>query len=275
MTNNGIELSLTGTILKYEFLTWNLGILYAHNRNRINYVNTEAPSSFYQIYNSNMFPRAGEDLNSIYAYKWAGLNNKGMPQVYDGDGKAVSTDPDDLLAVHAYGSKVPIHSGSFHTQLTYKNFSLSALFIFELGHKIKNTNVPIIDVAYSSPIDSYISDISAVNKDIVNSWRNPGDEYKTNVPRLTYGYEPDFNINSRYIYYNSSLNIINASNVRLSNLSLAYQMPYSLIKKIKIQDIRFNLNVENVFTAAENSQAKYLLNGFQSPSLVLGVNINL
>jgi len=47
-----------------------------------------------------------------------------------------------------------------------------------------------------------------------------------------------------------------------------------LMKRVKLDGVRFNLNAENVFTAAKSRDAKFLLNGFQSPSFVFGVNVN-
>ena len=102
----------------------------------------------------------------------------------------------------------------------------------------------------------------------------PGDEAFTNVPRAVYEYDPEFNSDSRTIYSYADINILDASNVRLSNISLAYEMPDAIIKKIKLDGIRFNLNAENVYTFAKSRDAKYMLGGFISPSFVLGVNVN-
>lgn len=78
---------------------------------------------------------------------------------------------------------------------------------------------------YSSAMGGYVTDITVVNKDIVNRWQQPGDEAFTNIPRAVYEYESDFNYASRDIYNYADINILDASNVRLSNISLGYQMP--------------------------------------------------
>lgn len=274
MTNRGIEVSLRGTIVKTPSFSWDASVLYANNKNKVTYVNVEAPVYFLQLDYASTFPRVGKNFNSIYGYKWAGLSTTGLPQVYDASGTAVKYNPADLNAIQDYGSTVPTHSGSFHTSVAYRNFSLSALFIYELGHKIRNNFLPMLNNNYSQAMGGYVADIAAVNNHIVNRWQQPGDEAFTNVPRAVYEYDPEFSSDSRTIYSYADLNILDASNVRLSNISLAYQMPAALIKKVKLQNVRFNLNAENVFTVAKSRDAKYLLNGFQSPSLVFGVNIN-
>ena len=274
MTNKGFEVSLKGTIIKTPSFSWDATVLYANNKNEVTHIDVEAPAYFLQLDYPSAFPRLGKDYNSIYGYKWAGLSDKGLPQVYDASGSAVLYNPSDLAAIEDYGSTVPTHSGSFHTAVNYKNFSLSALFIYEMGHKIRNTFLPMLNNNYSGALNAYVSDITVVNKNIENRWQQPGDEAFTNVPRVVYEYEPDFNYDSRSIYSYADINIIDASNLRLSNVSFAYRMPSTFLKKVNLQDVRFNINAENVFTVAKSRDAKFLLNGFQSPSLVFGVNVN-
>ncbi|MFH4964787.1 SusC/RagA family TonB-linked outer membrane protein [Gaetbulibacter sp. M235] len=274
MTNKGIELSLDGTIIKTPTFSWEAGFMYAHNKNEVTYVNVEAPVYFLQLDYPSEFPRVGKNFNSIYGYKWAGLSSTGLPQVNDASGTPVSYNPADLLAIEDYGTTVPTQSGSFNTSFSYKNFSLSALFIYQLGHKMRNTFLPMLPNNYSRAVFGYITDISVVNKRIEDRWQQPGDEAFTDVPRVVYEYDPDFNSDLQSIYSYADINIIDASNVRLSNISLGYQLPSSLINRVKLQDVRFNLNIENVFTVAKSKDAKYLLGGYQSPNFVFGVNVN-
>lgn len=274
MTNKGIEVSLSGTIVKTPSFSWDAAVLYANNKNKVDYVNVKAPVYYLQLDYPQDFPRVGNSYNTIYGYKWAGLSSTGIPQVYDASGTAVKYNPGQLDAIQDYGSTVPIHSGSFHTSANYKNFSLSALFVYELGHKVRNTFLPMLKNSYNGAAGGYVTDISVVNNNIANRWMQPGDEAFANVPRAVYEYDPEFNSDSYTIYSYSNINILDASNVRLSNVSLAYQMPKDLIKRAKLDGVRFNLNAENVYTFAKSRDAKYMLGGFISPSFVLGVNVN-
>jgi len=274
MTNRGIEATLRGTIVKTPSFSWDAAVLYAYNKNRVDFVNVKAPVYYLQLDYPQAYPRVGTSFNSIYGYQWAGLSNTGIPQVYDASGTAVKYNPGQLDAIKDYGSTVPIHSGSFHTSANYKNFSLSALFIYELGHKVKNTFLPMLSNNYNGALGGYVTDITPVNNNIANRWMKPGDEAFTNVPRAVYEYEADFNSESRTIYSYADINILDASNLRLSNISLAYQMPKDIIKRVKLDGVRFNLNAENVYTFAKSRDAKYMLGGFISPSFVMGVNVN-
>ncbi|OOV20232.1 SusC/RagA family TonB-linked outer membrane protein [Flavobacterium sp. LM4] len=274
MTNKGIEVSLSGAIVKTPSFSWDATVLYAYNKNNVDNVKVEAPVYFLQLDYPQAFPRVGTSFNSIYGYKWAGLSNTGVPQVYDASGTAVKYNPGQIDAIKDFGSTVPTHSGSFHTSASYKNFSLSALFIYELGHKVRNTFLPMLTNNYNGAAGGYVTDITMVNNNIANRWMQPGDEAFTDIPRAVYEYEADFNSDSRSIYSYADINILDASNVRLSNISLSYQLPKDLIQRVKLQNVRFNLNAENVYTWAKSRDAKYMLGGFQSPSFVMGVNVN-
>lgn len=132
----------------------------------------------------------------------------------------------------------------------------------------------MLNNSYNSSAGGYVTNITTVNKNIENRWQQPGDEAFTNVPRVVYEYEADFSSDSRTIYSYADINILDASNVRLSNVSLSYQLPKDFLKRVKLDGVRFNLNAENVYTFAKSRDAKYLLNGFQSPNYVMGVNVN-
>ena len=274
MRNRGLEITLNTAIIRNRNFGWNATLLYGYNKNKVTYVNVEAPVYYLQLDYPDAYPRVGTSYNSIYGYKWAGLSSTGLPQVYDADGNVVSSNPSDLDAIENYGTTVPVHSGSFSSSFNYKNFELSMLFIYQLGHKMRNTNLPMLPNSYSSALYSYKANISAVNKRITDRWQQTGDEAITNVPRVVYEYESDYSYDLYSIYSYANVNILDASNVRLSNVSLAYRIPSVLCSKLRLQNVRLNFNVENVFTLAKSKDAKYMLGGYESPNYVFGINVN-
>ena len=274
MTNKGVEITLNAAVIKTKNFEWNASFLYGYNKNEVTYVNVKAPVYYLQLDYPSAYPRIGNSYNTIYGYKWAGLSSTGLPQVYDKNGKAVSYNPADVDAIVSCGSTVPAHTGSFGTSFNYKNVVLSCLFVYRLGYKVRNTNLAYLPVVYSSATYSYIPNITTVNKQITNSWKQPGDETKTNIPRIMYGYESDFTSDLYTIYRYADINVVDASNVRLSNVSLSYQLPTSLVKRVSLNSVRFNFNVENLYTFAANNDAKYMLGGYTAPNFVLGMNIS-
>jgi hypothetical protein len=275
MTNKGIELSLSGDIIRTRDFTWNASLLYAYNKNKVSYVNVTAPVYYLQFDYAEAYPVVGNPYNAIYAYKWAGLSDKGLPQVYDANGNATTSNPSDLNAITYAGTTVPKYSGSFGSTLSYKGFDLSFLFIYAGGHKMRNTFLPFLGSAYNSAMGGYITSLTgAVNSDIANRWQKPGDEANTNIPRAIFAESKDYLSDSYDVYRYADINVIDASNLRLSNLSLAYHIPAFLCNKVYLKNARVQVNAENVFMLAKSRDAKYLLGGFNNPNIVFGLYLN-
>lgn len=275
MRNRGVEFSLSGDIIRTKDFSWNASLLYSHNKNEVTYVNVEAPMYVLQLDYPEAYPRIGNSYNAIYAYKWAGLNEKGLPQVYDAEGNKTTANPSSLDAIIYAGSTVPTYSGSFGSTLRYKDFELSFLFVYEGGHKLRNTFLPYLGSAYSGAVGSYITSLtSGVNADIVNRWQQPGDEAHTDIPRIVFAESSDYLYDSGMIYQYADINVLDATNIRLSNLSLTYRIPASLCQKVFLKNARIQFNVENLCTFAKSKEAKYLLGGFNAPNLVWGLYLN-
>jgi TonB-linked SusC/RagA family outer membrane protein len=274
MLNQGVELALSGDIIRGKDLTWNLGLQYAFNKNKVTYVNIEAPFYILQLDYPQSFPRIGNPYNAIYSYQWAGLSNTGLPQVYNEKGEKVLASPTTLQSIVYSGSTVPKYSGSVNSTLSYQSFSLSFLLTFEGGHKMRDTFLPTLGTSYNSAFNGYVTQITAVNKDIVNRWRNPGDELRTNIPKVVFAEDPAYNSQSADIYRYADINVLDATNMRLRNISLAYNVPQQMAKKAGLSNLRFQFNVENAFTFAKSKTAKYLLDGYLTPNYVWGVYLN-
>lgn len=274
MRNRGVEITLSGDIIRTKDFTLNSTLIYGYNKNKVTYVNVEAPVYYLQIDYPTAYPRIGNPYQAIYAYKWAGLSADGLPQVYNEKGDVVSSVPTSLDAIVYAGTTVPVHSGSFSSNIRYKDFDLSFMLIYETGHKMRNTFLPTLGTSYSSAAYSYITNITATNKDIVNRWRTPGDEAHTNIPRIIFAESPFYSSDLYSIYANADINVIDAANLRLSNISLSYSIPRNICQKVFLRNARLQFNIENLFTLAKSDEAKYLLGGYNSPNYVWGLYLN-
>ncbi|HWV66329.1 SusC/RagA family TonB-linked outer membrane protein, partial [Chitinophaga sp.] len=193
MTNHGIETTISADIISSKKWKWNLTTLFAYNKNKVTYVNIEAPFYILQLDYPLAYPRVGNPYNAIYSYKWAGLSKDGLPQVYDEKNTASTIIPTTLEAIQYSGTTVPVYSGSFSSNLTYKGITFAFLLTYEGGHKIRNTDLPMLNNSYNNNMFTYMTQFGAVNKRITERWRKPGDETKTNVPKALFGEDPDFN----------------------------------------------------------------------------------
>ncbi len=270
MRNRGFELTLRGDVFRETAFKWNMGFLLGYNKNKVTKINVEAPVYYLQIDYPEAYPVQGNPYNGIYAYKWAGLSETGEPQIYDKDGNVTTTDYTDLEAIHYIGTTVPVYSGSFTNVLNYKNFELSIQMLYAGGHKIRNTNIPQINMGgpYSS------TSVSMTNKDIRKRWKQAGDEKYTDVPRVLFGYSPDYNSARESIYNGADIHVWDASYIKINNISLTYRMPDEWAKKIGFGGARIQFNIENLATIAFDSKAGYLLGSKDKPNYVCGLYLN-
>lgn len=85
---------------------------------------------------------------------------------------------------------------------------------------MRNANPAFLTCSYSSV--GYISNIAGASAGLANRWQKPGDEAYTNVPKAVFA-ESGLSASSLYsTYFYSDINILDASYIRLNNISLAY-----------------------------------------------------
>jgi hypothetical protein len=271
MTNHGIETTISADIIRSKDWKWNLTGLIAFNKNKVTYVNVEAPVYFLQLDYPNAFPRLDDAFNGVYSFQWAGLSDKGLPQVYNDKGDKVTATPSTLASVVYSGTKAPEYSGSFSSSLDYKNFTFAFLVTYEGGHVIRNTDLPMLGSQYNGLVGGYMTAFRPVNKRITERWRKPGDEAFTDVPKVAFAESPGFSSDISTMYTYSSVNVLNAGNIRLRNISLAYNLPSRITRRAFVQSARLQFNVENAYTIAADKNAKYLLGGYTMPNYVWGL----
>jgi TonB-linked SusC/RagA family outer membrane protein len=275
MTNKGFEINLSGAVIKRNDFSFSLSGLFNYNKNKVTYVNVEAPVYYLQLDYPSAYPRIGNPYNAIYGYKWAGLSSTGLPQVYDAEKNVVTYQPTNLEDIKYFGTTVPIYSGSINPVVQYKGWALSMLFLYEGGHKIRNTFIPSLSSSYSSAIYSDITPVSGnISKNISNRWKQAGDEAHTNVPRAVFAESPDYSYDLYTIYSMADINILDAANIRLRNISLNYSIAPEFCRKMSVRSARLQFNVENLFMIAKSAEAKYMLGGYSKPGYVWGLYLN-
>lgn len=263
MLNRGFELTLSGDIISTRDWNWNVSGVFGYNKNKVTFINVKAPVLYLVFDYPESYPRVGNPYNAIYGYQWAGLSEDGLPQVYDKDGNIYSqSEPTDIEDAVYLGTTVPVYSGSVNTNLRYRNWELAAQFLFEGGHKVRNTNA------------AFVSKMGAVSSDIVNRWKEPGDENITDVPRFVSEESPYYNYYSESLYKNSSVCVLDATNWRLNNLSITYRLPGNFCNKMHVRNARIMFGMENVFMIAKSRDAKWILGGYTRPNYICSINLN-
>lgn len=251
MKNNGIELSINATIVKHNDLRWDLGVNYTNQNNKI--------LALYQNKDQNVTAgsgatyailRVGESLNSLYGYRFAGVNpSNGNPMYYKADGTKIQGNVADTkyYTVNADGSlgTQTTLSGSDQTilgnslvkwfggitsTLSYKGFALDMLWRYAGGNKIMNITrqESLLNQGFTNS-----------GREILSRWTKPGDV--TDVPRVWYGRDNFINLNN-----NTSTRFIEDGDfIRLDNLQLTYNLDHSILSRISKGGIKsFRLFVQ-------------------------------
>lgn len=267
MRNRGFELTLQGDILQGSDFRWNSIFLIGYNKSKVTRIFVKAPIYYLQLDYPQSYPVEGNAFTGIYGYKWAGLDASGEPQIYDENGTVTKTNYQSLDAIHYLGTTMPVYSGSFTNTLTYKNIDFSVMLLYAGGHKVRDINIPAINMG-GSPV------VLTTSSDIRNRWRQAGDELLTNVPAVRFSGMPGYNTGRESIYRGSDILVYNASHMRINNILLAYRLPQAWCQKANLSAVRVQFNIENLAFVAFDSKAKYSLGGYVKPTYTIGLFVN-
>jgi hypothetical protein len=129
------------------------------------------------------------------------------------------------------GTAFPKLTGGLNISLEYKGIDLTLFFYGIYGNKVFNGEYQVINALKEGnySVDSY-----------ENYWRGEGTSYNTPRPSVR-----DYNDNNRV----SVRWIEDGSYLRLQNIQLGYNIPLSLLQKLKVNgSFRVYVGSQNLFT---------------------------
>ena len=184
--------------------------------------------------------KVGEPIGSAYTYRYAGVDpDNGRPMWYDKSGNTTyQPKSDDRVWIDSF---LPNFYGGLINDIKIGNISLSAVFDFQTGGRILNTNKSFLARGGSTGDRNQLQ----VNYD--DYWKKPGD--KTWIPRPVYGGVYDVTA-TRQFYSASTLLFEKTDFIKLRTLSLEYQLPIELSYKINAEKIIFFINGYNLWTTS-------------------------
>ncbi len=236
MYNRGLELELNLTPVQTRDFTWEINLNATRYQNKI----TRMPESNKEIISGTKKLQVGSSLYDFWLREWVGVNPENGNAEYRANAfvatnSRITEDGDTLTTTlnnarfRYNGSAIPDFSGGLTNTFEFKGFTLSVLFIYQVGGLI-------YDAAYQGLMNSSGYG-AAKHVDVLNRWQKPGDI--TDVPRADLGRSVDFDGTSdRWLTDATSLN--------LRNISLTYSLPASLTKKAKIQGAQIFVTGENL-----------------------------
>ena len=248
MKGTGIDLTLDSRNITTRSFQWTTHFLFSHNTDKLtNYnVATTATQLLQDQANSSTAPAVptailGNAAYGIYSLRWGGLDAQGNPQGYDTTGK-LSEDYTQLTSYMRlkdlvyHGSGRPTYFGSFMNNFEYKRFLLSVNITYNLGYyfHVQSVNYSNLLGYGQSPV-LYVGDGSS---DFEKRWQKPGDEKRTYVPSMPTLANNNYQRDEFYQF--SSVNVQNAGNVRLRDISLGYDFTSMMPKRTPFSSVQLH-----------------------------------
>lgn len=235
MTNKGIELAIQGDVIAMKNFKWNSRLNAAYNRNVI--IDNKVPDGNPELNRTSGTTQyvEGYARESVWSYQWAGLDDHGNPQVYGDKGEKVKVAQFSSL-VHSGTYRAPF-SGGFTNIFSYRDFFASVFTTFNFGNVLRR-EMP----------DMYgYSGSTALNYQIANRWRKPGDEAKTDIAAITPSFDPaDFYDGRERVIQYSSNSIIPGDYIRLREIQLGYNLPASMLRGSFLRGVHIIAQMNNV-----------------------------
>ncbi|NGF55775.1 TonB-dependent receptor [Parapedobacter sp. SGR-10] len=259
--NEGIEITLNTKNIKKKNFSWNSDFNISFNRGKILALNGEEDKlfsypSFISQYSTNplYIAEVGKPVGLFYGYVWEGtykyadfdnpaegvyvlknnVTGNGSDLVQPGDIKYrdlngdLTIDEKDLTII---GRGLPIHTGGFNNNFTYKNFSLNVFLQWNYGNNIYNANRLSFEGNGNTRanFNQYAS--------YANRWtpENPdSDIFRTKGQGV--------------IGWHSSRVIEDGSYLRLKTVALNYNLPLNLIRRAYMKKVTVGVAAQNLLT---------------------------
>ncbi len=268
MRSRGAEVGLSTVNIANPSFQWTSDLIYSYAKNTITNLKTNGRAI-------DLVTAAGygvEDypVRALFSYQFAGLNEEGLPQVYNESGVKTVGDvnlqeTENLSDFLVYEGPVdPTFYGSFNNTFTYSTdkfgkLALDVFITYSGGNKIRLD--PVFSYAYS--------DLSSFTREYKNRWMNAGDEQVTTIPVIASKNQVDrygsYDLKTAYSAYNySTERVADGGFIRLKEVSLTYTMPKKLVESTGV------LNSASLKLAATNLCLLYAdkkLNG-QDPEFI-------
>ncbi|MFB9076141.1 SusC/RagA family TonB-linked outer membrane protein [Flavobacterium procerum] len=224
--NKGLEFTLTTTNIRNKNLNWSTSFNISKNENKLlSFPGIETTSSYSQYV-------VGRPLNSNYLLNYTGTDASGIAQFEDvnGDGRISTGLADTKIGDRVYqGPSYPEYYGGISNSISYKGFSLDFLFQF-----VKQEGRSLLSSVAVQP--GYPFGLANYQVDDYNDYIAQGNVLSTN-------FQPSF-----FNYVGSTATIVDASYIKLKNVSASYTIPLDESTKKVLKNVRVSLQGQNLVT---------------------------
>jgi TonB-linked SusC/RagA family outer membrane protein len=229
LENKGIEVALSGDIIKKKDFNWNVSANFSSNDNKVlKLYSDNVPQTLSRL-------KEGEPLFTYYMVKWAGINpENGKNQFYNIDGTVTETYVSSQAQLLKGKSPLVKWFGSFGTNFSYKGIDLGLQFYYSGGNYIMN---------YQYQVGA--SEGENINAQQVTEafdyWKKPGD-----VVRFA-----NLNDLSQRVTFDTDKYLEKGDYISLRDVTLAYNLPATLVSKAKMKGLRVYVQATNLWVGTK------------------------
>ncbi|HVW62227.1 MAG TPA: SusC/RagA family TonB-linked outer membrane protein [Puia sp.] len=259
MFNKGLELTVSGSLVRSKDFVWNMSLNTSRNSNSLN---TQVENTnTWQTAAAGQWYKKGYAVTSFWVWPLQGLDPTNGYPIFHIPTKAenpnIENDPTTYLK---YAGKLdPDFQAGISSTIRYKWLTLSTSFTWQQGGK------KLLYKMFNLPEGQLPSAYSNLPREFANRWKQPGDEKKTNIPSIpSLMYYPAANnyyppymlgipngdpVGLEYVYdmYNySDARVVSASFLRCNNISLTYNVPEKLLRNT-LKNVSLTAAVANPF----------------------------
>ncbi len=257
MQNKGVEVALNTINIRKGKFEWTSNFSFTYNQNLVKKLSPDTPKD--GISNGDFgIIREGLPVGAYFLMESAGVNPKnGNAQYKNLDGTL--TESYNPTQKKVFSNALAPYFGGFTNTFRYASIEASAFFTYAFGNYIYN-------FALADLVDpNYYAD--NVAKDLTKEWRKEGDQ--TDIPRASQPMERNV---TRFLEKGDFL--------RLRNVTVSYNLPNTILQKVKIKSMRVFVQGQNIKTFTKfrgyDPELAGTLVGAQYPALLQltgGLNI--
>ncbi|UCJ04995.1 SusC/RagA family TonB-linked outer membrane protein [Chitinophaga pendula] len=244
LTNRGFDIAINSLNIDAGKFSWSTILNISYNKNKITKLGLLAQpiTRGDQLIGNNYV--ANYPAFAVFSYKYAGLDANGDPQIRLADGKLTKAlNASKIEDIVFKGVYQPVWSGGLTNTFRYKAFSLAVNTIFNMGNVMYRS----MNTRYSGMFNVGYMDFRSgnINVEFLDRWKQPGDEQKTDIPRFIANPTTSALRNTRY-YTSGDVNVVDASYIKIRDITLAYQLPPQLLNKLRIEGLSLRAQLSNL-----------------------------
>lgn len=263
LDNKGIEARMRFNLINNieKEVNWNVTLSMAHERDKIRKIsnamkamNEEALKLENNTDSTSVFKmyEVGRSQNALMVVRSYGIDPATGNEIYiKRDGSLTfEYDPNDKVEV---GNTTPKLQGYMNSNLTWKGLNLYMQFSYELGAKMYNSTL-------AQKVEGADPKYNADRRVLYDRWKQPGD-----IAMFR-------RIDDQSTLYQSSRLVQKNNFLKLSSLSLSYDLPRRILEKSFIERCKFTFSMTDVFYLSTIKQERGTSYPF-ARTFSLGANI--